>query len=293
MKLLFDLTKRNYKICALQNILIRVSGMELFLQLKWILFVTFILLTLFFYISNLFYSTIFKNKPEKIRTSVVCEKTYKDGQEILGRIECPLEGFDSESIIRNNNRSFPRRYWTYNRRNGICVGDDAENCVPGFRQQLKTRQYAVAHPPKTVHCVIQKSMSRVFETLAYFLDDPLEFFLSGKDIIEDVFDRYLYKEDVWTLSDEWQHVMIVRDPIERFLSGYTHFCLNGKRGSCSRYCNECGTDIACFIERQLRQTKRLARRRLVDENGNAVPLTSKMGHMIPQTCSCKVLTKTT
>ncbi|KAI6171419.1 hypothetical protein M3Y97_01042300 [Aphelenchoides bicaudatus] len=215
-------------------------------------------------------------------------KESSNGQEILARNPCPLEGFDSESIIKNNSRTFPHRSWTYDLKTGICVGDDANNCLPGFAQQPQSRQYVLAKPTKSIHCVVQKSMSRIFKTLASFLNDPLEFFLSGKDIIEDVFDRRRYGGDVWTFPSDWQHVMIVRDPIERFLSGYIHFCLAGKRGTCSRYCNNCGTDIACFIERQFKNTRIIYDKKQVDIPGNPVPhLSGKAVHMFPQTC-CSV-----
>lgn len=64
------------------------------------------------------------------------------------------------------------------------------------------------------------------------------------------------------------------DPIERFLSGYIHFCYNGHIADCSRYCNECGANLTCFLEKELENMFEVVK------TGNITDL--KTGHLVPQ-----------
>uniref|UniRef100_A0A0N4ZN51 Sulfotransfer_1 domain-containing protein n=1 Tax=Parastrongyloides trichosuri TaxID=131310 RepID=A0A0N4ZN51_PARTI len=46
--------------------------------------------------------------------------------------------------------------------------------------------------------------------------------------------------------EDWNHLLVVRDPIERFLSGYVHFCANNTKDN---ECFGCKNDMICFVER--------------------------------------------
>uniref|UniRef100_A0A914P6L7 Sulfotransferase family protein n=1 Tax=Panagrolaimus davidi TaxID=227884 RepID=A0A914P6L7_9BILA len=50
---------------------------------------------------------------------------------------------------------------------------------------------------------------------------------------------------------EWTHIVAVREPIERFISGFTDKCLIEKRWEKRpSNCNRCKTNVTCFIEKE-------------------------------------------
>uniref|UniRef100_A0A0K0F668 Carbohydrate sulfotransferase n=1 Tax=Strongyloides venezuelensis TaxID=75913 RepID=A0A0K0F668_STRVS len=47
---------------------------------------------------------------------------------------------------------------------------------------------------------------------------------------------------------KWKHFIIIRHPIERFISGFTHICVHGKNYSLSKKtCFNCNENVECFI----------------------------------------------
>jgi hypothetical protein len=89
---------------------------------------------------------------------------------------------------------------------------------------------------------------------------PITHTLKFISLISSGCDRYYYKYNRFASIDEgerrfqikedngWQYVMIVRDPIERFLSGYLHMCYYGQISSCAHHCNRCGTNLWVFSD---------------------------------------------
>lgn len=95
-------------------------------------------------------------------------------------------------------------------------------------------------------------MSSVLQGLSCFFHDPLKFLITknnflnviGKVDCNDYYNRYHTFEVLGDLEArlnisidterDWQFVMIVRDPIERFLSGYLYMCYAGLFGTCER-----------------------------------------------------------
>ncbi|KAI6174821.1 hypothetical protein M3Y97_00964000 [Aphelenchoides bicaudatus] len=238
---------------------------------KWILGTLFTLL-IFAWIHLLVSNHL--ESPEKARFT-------EDGQEILWRDDCTIDGFDTQSIINVNSHTLPSRSWTYDSNTGICEGEDAKNCLPGFHDVKLSHEYTLSKATKSIHCVVQKSMSRLFRTLACFLNDPLAFFYEEKDIIKDAYvGKCSLVENPWEYGPDWLHAMIIRDPVERFLSGFTHICLLGKRGSCIRFCEGCGSNMTCFLEKQLQKTWETAR--------GEREMDVEMRHTMPQTWFCEL-----
>ncbi|KAI6233519.1 hypothetical protein M3Y99_00901100 [Aphelenchoides fujianensis] len=219
-------------------------------------------------------------------------------QRIMSRVACSMDGFEEADIVRLNSHPLPRRTWTYSRKNGICRGENQRPCVRGFAHFHKGPVLFTARPLKTAFCMVHKAASTVMRTLACLLDDPLAFFFNEMDLIRDAFDKShctsfgpnviqevkLRKLDrnMSTERHEWAFVSVVREPLDRFLSGYIHLCLYGRENNCQHYCNNCGANLTCFLEREIVKLRRMAK-----EGRAADAMTT---HLRPQTFFCDLET---
>lgn len=51
--------------------------------------------------------------------------------------------------------------------------------------------------------------------------------------------------------NEWLHLAVTREPIDRFVHAFASRCISIGKHKRPRYaCNECQSDIACFIYRE-------------------------------------------
>ncbi|CEF66474.1 Sulfotransferase family-containing protein [Strongyloides ratti] len=56
--------------------------------------------------------------------------------------------------------------------------------------------------------------------------------------------------NITTFVNDWNHLVIVRNPIERFISGFVHFCVKQPKETKSKGdCYGCHDDMVCFVER--------------------------------------------
>ncbi|KAI6181959.1 hypothetical protein M3Y99_01969800 [Aphelenchoides fujianensis] len=125
-------------------------------------------------------------------------------QLIVNRAACSMEGFEEADIIRLNSHPLPKKNWTYGPADGICKGENRKECT--------------ARPLKTAFCMVHKTASAVMHMMARGYCKR-----SASNVIRGVKLQQL-DENMSTDRHEWAYVSVVRDPLERFLSGYIHLC---------------------------------------------------------------------
>ncbi|KAH7719230.1 Protein Y48G1BL.7 [Aphelenchoides avenae] len=65
-----------------------------------------------------------------------------------------------------------------------------------------------------------------------------------------------------TTANWWNYVAVVRDPVDRFLSGFVDKCIREKDRYTRVYrsvCYRCGTNMSCFLDAQYRRALNIAR----------------------------------
>ncbi|KAI6202466.1 WAPL domain-containing protein [Aphelenchoides besseyi] len=216
-------------------------------------------------------------------------------QKILKRTTCSMRGFEQSTIRRQNNHQLPNVQLSFdnNSETGVCAEANADKCLPAFTAINLSPLYFSAKPTKTSVCMIHKSMSTVMRALQCLLNNPLKFLYSEKDLLDpgrsgcDSNSAFAYhdfrkaaKERNITTENGWEYVLVVRDPIDRFISGYTHLCIYGMIADCVHRCNGCGANLTCFLERQYEKFKKMA------ANGRNIDRTTS--HMAPQSWHCNL-----
>ncbi|KAI6234860.1 hypothetical protein M3Y99_00749300 [Aphelenchoides fujianensis] len=210
------------------------------------------------------------------------------------RKECKQSrDFTERAIIAANNDELPKSEWLEGSKGGICEGEDAPNCLPKFAKLREMTRIYYTTKAKIGVCSVRKSMSRVMKSLTCLLNDPLGFLLSGRDLITDassegckaereISNMTKCEQNGWTAANGWQYVMVVRDPVDRFLSGWLHMCVVGAVGHCEHNCFGCGPNMTCFLERTRKQLDEMA------ATGGYVSGVAK--HMMPQNWFCQLHT---
>ncbi|KAI6224017.1 hypothetical protein M3Y95_00838300 [Aphelenchoides besseyi] len=208
-------------------------------------------------------------------------------QVIAKRVQCPRDGFQDSDIRRENSKKLPIRKWTYGNSSGICEGKDAQNCLPRFPLYKTFYNLFTAKSSKLGFCKVHKSASVVVISIACLLNDPLKFLNRGKDLIADAFDRQVQfnvqtaEENGVTTNEEWKLGFVIRDPLDRFLSAFTHLCLVGREKGCLHLCYDCGSNMTCFLDRLYLQLKNIA----TNENATTHLIDN---HLQPQSWFCEL-----
>uniref|UniRef100_A0A0K0F391 Sulfotransfer_1 domain-containing protein n=1 Tax=Strongyloides venezuelensis TaxID=75913 RepID=A0A0K0F391_STRVS len=57
------------------------------------------------------------------------------------------------------------------------------------------------------------------------------------------------KGDEVNFLKTWKVIMVVRNPIERFISGFVHLCYTHKVRHYKQFCLRCGKDFKCFVNK--------------------------------------------
>ncbi|KAI6234877.1 hypothetical protein M3Y99_00751400 [Aphelenchoides fujianensis] len=122
----------------------------------------------------------------------------------------------------------------------ICTGDDSEKCVQPFKRIESDFQYFwTMKNAKTVLCTIPKNLSTLLTAIMCLLNDELDFFYSGKQLFGDFYGRPCSKQRMKsmdeairyynsTVENDWAFLSVVRDPVDRFLSGFLFSCVKKK-----------------------------------------------------------------
>ncbi|CAJ0583585.1 unnamed protein product, partial [Mesorhabditis spiculigera] len=79
--------------------------------------------------------------------------------------------------------------------------------------------------------------------------------------------------------DDWSLIMISRDPVDRFLSGFVDKCIRKPKGD--GYCNGCGRNMTCFLISEYNRIKRQ-----IEED--RFPRTFDDRHFFPQSWRCNL-----
>ncbi|KAK6731428.1 hypothetical protein RB195_007724 [Necator americanus] len=151
-----------------------------------------------------------------------------------------------------------------------CVGDDAAKCVPALYSYKQ--RYRVAPKYHLLGCAIEKNFSTMLTAILCYLFDEEGFQRSKRNLSSEIFHmRFCGKRNEYdslaTIDKKlkldlhvWKMIAVVREPVERFVSGFADKCLRERvwRKFPSR-CNGCKTNMTCFMERMYARMMRRAR----------------------------------
>ncbi|CAD5213669.1 unnamed protein product [Bursaphelenchus okinawaensis] len=176
--------------------------------------------------------------------------------------------------------------------NSVCQGEDAVNCVQPFKTILSDLQYFwKLNPAKTLLCTIPKTSSQLLNAVMCLLNNETDFFYNAKSFFGQYYtlacsDNRIHDIDAPINTNEddvrtWDKLTVVRDPVDRFLSGFLFACVRGVdyETSCTRYCHGCGANLTCFVDRQYEEMMRLSR-------GEHDKVDFLIHHQYPQTWRC-------
>uniref|UniRef100_A0A0N5CCH8 Sulfotransferase family-containing protein n=1 Tax=Strongyloides papillosus TaxID=174720 RepID=A0A0N5CCH8_STREA len=97
---------------------------------------------------------------------------------------------------------------------------------------------------------------------------------STKEVIKDYTNRD--GKEFW---ERWRHVVIIRNPIDRFLSAFTHLCATKNNKNRKKDCFNCNSDMKCFLKRLYIDILRVKRKKKLVNN-------RVKNHFYPQTALC-------
>ncbi|KIH45107.1 hypothetical protein ANCDUO_24857 [Ancylostoma duodenale] len=117
----------------------------------------------------------------------------------------------------------------------FCVGGKAAACVPPLQDFAYS--YRIADRYLLLACAIEKNFSTVLTAIFCFLFDGHGFLEDGRDLTSDkyqfrfcanrneydslatIYEKFKFDPNVWDM------IAVVRDPFERFVSGFADKCL--------------------------------------------------------------------
>uniref|UniRef100_A0A0K0F261 Carbohydrate sulfotransferase n=1 Tax=Strongyloides venezuelensis TaxID=75913 RepID=A0A0K0F261_STRVS len=141
-----------------------------------------------------------------------------------------------------------------------------------------------------------KSMCTVMEELMCLLYDPIEYLKKNISITDRMYSSMTCKNPPAVLNNRnklrhfinyqndksYNYHIIVRDPIDRFLSGFVDKCFREriKDNDKKKICFGCGYDIECFINEIYRRAK------IFHDKGELHPYIMEDFHFMPQSWKC-------
>ncbi|KAF1771783.1 hypothetical protein GCK72_003612 [Caenorhabditis remanei] len=173
-----------------------------------------------------------------------------------------------EDLRRVNLNTLPNR--TSNLSAVHLCSQNPSPCLPGLRDFEGEIRTAPRYHLST--CVVQKSMSTVMTSLFCYLRDEKKFIGNNREILKDwkIIRFCMFKNEFRNLgglfkkinilpsANNWTHIMMVRNPIERFISGFVDKCY--RKPVVSNYCNGCKKNLTCFMETELARMKEQVKR---------------------------------
>uniref|UniRef100_A0A0K0FPT2 Sulfotransferase family-containing protein n=1 Tax=Strongyloides venezuelensis TaxID=75913 RepID=A0A0K0FPT2_STRVS len=132
--------------------------------------------------------------------------------------------------------------------------------------QERNSNYIVLKKYKLNVCSIGKNFSQMIAAIFCYLFNDKLFLSKHKHLNEDYWasracGKKLFFNNIRQISNKykikkfklfrskWKHFIIIRNPIERFLSGFTHLCIvTMNQISSLRSCYYCGGNMECVIK---------------------------------------------
>ncbi|CAD92405.1 Carbohydrate sulfotransferase [Caenorhabditis elegans] len=166
-----------------------------------------------------------------------------------------------EALIRANSNKLPNR--TSNLSAVQLCSKLRSPCLPAlkdFEGEIRTSpRYNLST------CVVQKSMSTVMTSMFCYLRDEKKFVGNHRELLKDwkIVRFCMFKNEFRNLGgvfkkfkippapNNWTHIMMVRHPFERFVSGFVDKCY--RKPVIQKYCNGCGRNLTCFMETELKR----------------------------------------
>uniref|UniRef100_A0A0N4Z0V6 Sulfotransfer_1 domain-containing protein n=1 Tax=Parastrongyloides trichosuri TaxID=131310 RepID=A0A0N4Z0V6_PARTI len=169
--------------------------------------------------------------------------------------------------------------------------DIIEGFFNGFNEYRFSRKY------KILTCFVHKNMCTVLSEILCLLDYP-KLFKDGKKITDEGYQNRSCKKinEANTLSfinlpnnyesktkNNWIYLMVIRNPIERFISGFIDRCDNNRINFFSPYkCFGCNRNLSCVLNNIYKRTINLT------YNKNVFHRNADDYHFAPQTWRCNL-----
>uniref|UniRef100_A0A0N5C138 Sulfotransfer_1 domain-containing protein n=1 Tax=Strongyloides papillosus TaxID=174720 RepID=A0A0N5C138_STREA len=137
-----------------------------------------------------------------------------------------------------------------------------------YNKKVVKESYFVAPRYKLATCAVHKSFSAMLTSILCYLNMEKVFFkrynhLAGfnfnhktcvtkKNSHLNSFSELIKihsKGDEVNFLKTWKVIMVVRNPIERFISGFVHLCYTNKVRNYKEFCLGCGKDFKCFVNK--------------------------------------------
>ncbi|KAI6193565.1 hypothetical protein M3Y96_01031600 [Aphelenchoides besseyi] len=156
------------------------------------------------------------------------------------------------------------------------------------------RRFRLNFEKKINVCAIEKNMSTILTAIMCFLFNPQKFKAEGRNVNTETFHERMcgFENELFEFigdlknytvkREEWLHMAVSRDPIERFISGFVDKCVVEKIYTQDRRngtCQNCKTNVTCFIERMHDRMLRYGR-------GEKLRIKFDEQHFFPQNWRC-------
>ncbi|KAI6224175.1 hypothetical protein M3Y95_00855200 [Aphelenchoides besseyi] len=156
------------------------------------------------------------------------------------------------------------------------------------------RRFRLNFEKKINVCAIEKNMSTILTAIMCFLFNPEKFIAEGRNVNTETFHERMcgFENELFEFigdlknytvkREEWLHMAVSRDPIERFISGFVDKCVVEKIYTQDRRngtCQNCETNVTCFIERMHDRMLRYGR-------GEKLRIKFDEQHFFPQNWRC-------
>ncbi|CAJ0582334.1 unnamed protein product, partial [Mesorhabditis spiculigera] len=152
---------------------------------------------------------------------------------------------------------------------GITLNCPFDGCVRPFVPMAPL--WIASKGDQIAACKIEKNMSTFLTAMMCYLNRTEEFLAAGRALHSESWNQrycrntieFIEENRPFNLSDlpprqtkSWHTMVIVRDPLDRFVSGFVEKCLNTQPSPGWRYiCYRCFGDISCFLNELLHRLK--------------------------------------